>query len=70
MLTLFPWLAAFAGLGLIGAAVWMLLAGRSWNRSMRYEKVADADSPARKTTAHSDEIDSWDQLTKGKDPTS
>ena len=70
VLTLFPWLAAFAGLGLVGAAVWMLLAGRSWNRSMRYEKVADADSPVRKTTAHSDEIDSWDQLTKGKDPTS
>ncbi|GAA1131774.1 Trp biosynthesis-associated membrane protein [Arthrobacter flavus] len=70
ILTLFPWLAAVAGLGLIGAAVWMLLASRSWNRSMRYEKVAAGDSPARKTTAHSDEIDSWDQLTKGKDPTS
>ena len=67
--TLFPWLAAVAGLLLIGTAVWMLIAGRSWNRSKRYEKVADGNPSARKTTAHSDEIDSWDQLTKGKDPT-
>lgn len=70
ILTVFPWLAAGAGVLLIGTAAWMLIAGRSWNRSTRYEKVAAENPAAPKTTAHSDEIDSWDQLTKGKDPTS
>ncbi|MHA7277157.1 Trp biosynthesis-associated membrane protein [Arthrobacter sp. HLT1-21] len=70
VLTAFPWLAAAAGVLLTGTAVWMLIAGRSWNRSTRYEKVAAENPTARTTTAHSDEIDSWDQLTKGKDPTS
>ncbi|MBG6181222.1 Trp biosynthesis-associated membrane protein [Arthrobacter sp. CAN_A1] len=70
VLTVFPWLAAAAGVLLVGTAVWMLIAGRSWNRSSRYEKVAAENPTAPKTTAHSDEIDSWDQLTKGKDPTS
>ncbi|NOJ61205.1 Trp biosynthesis-associated membrane protein [Arthrobacter sp. 260] len=68
-LTVFPWLAAAAGVLLTVTAVWMLLASRGWNRSKRYEKVADENPSARKSTAHSDEIDSWDQLTKGKDPT-
>lgn len=68
-LTAFPWLAATAGVLLTVTAVWMLLASRGWNRSKRYEKVTEENSSARKTTAHSDEIDSWDQLTKGKDPT-
>ncbi|WP_026551783.1 Trp biosynthesis-associated membrane protein [Arthrobacter sp. H20] len=69
ILSAFPWLAAVAGVLLIATAVWMLLAGRSWNRSTRYDKVTAENPTARKTTAHSDEIDSWDQLTKGKDPT-
>ncbi|MHA7156068.1 Trp biosynthesis-associated membrane protein [Arthrobacter sp. TMN-50] len=70
VLTVFPWLAAAAGVLLVGTAGWMLIAGRSWNRSTRYEKVATENPATRTTTAHSDEIDSWDQLTKGKDPTS
>lgn len=65
-----PWLAAAAGVLLMLAAVWIILAGRGWARSRRYESGhAAATSPGAPATTHSDGIDSWDALSKGEDPT-
>ncbi|WP_035772108.1 Trp biosynthesis-associated membrane protein [Arthrobacter sp. Br18] len=50
------------------AAVWLALAGRSWGRTRRYDKNPQATDPARES-AHGGEIDSWDRLTHGEDPT-
>ena len=113
-----PWVAVVAGLLLVLAAAWVVLAGRTWGINRRYDAgaarvprpaaagtlrdernaddvavpasigdippgVTDTDagggssptdgeaSPVRdRRTTHSDEIDSWDQLSRGNDPTS
>lgn len=68
-LTPMPWVAVAAGVLLIAAAAWMVASGRNWGRSRRYESAAAAPASTRETTAHADEIDSWDSLSKGEDPT-
>lgn len=100
--TVLPWLAVAAGLLLVLAAGWVILAGRRWGINRRYDAgrtgagteahgtlpaaprpstgdiapgvVPDEDTgpPARagrRSTAHADEIDSWDELSRGNDPT-
>ncbi len=65
-----PSAAGIAGLLLILAALWAVLASRSWPGSRRYETRAQAS--ARRgvaATAHSTDIDQWDRLTEGEDPT-
>jgi uncharacterized membrane protein (TIGR02234 family) len=132
-----PWLAAGAGVLLVLAAAWVVLAGRTWGVNRRYDAGAargvhpaagslqpgapapstgdvapgvvpatseapdatgaadsgprDAEVPdttgaadsdpddavraggraprPRRTSAHADEIDSWDELSRGNDPT-
>ncbi|MBG6184334.1 putative membrane protein (TIGR02234 family) [Arthrobacter sp. CAN_A214] len=66
--TAMPWVAAGAGLLLAAAAVWLIIAGRSWGQTRRYEKNPQGAAPAP-GTAHAGEIDSWDRLTHGEDPT-
>lgn len=106
--TVLPVVAAIAGVLLVLAAGWVVLAGRSWAVNKRYDAGAarvarpteagvlpgDAatsppstgdippgvsDGPvdpeasevaeSRSRNAHADEIDSWDQLSRGNDPT-
>ncbi|QCU79405.1 hypothetical protein E7744_08140 [Citricoccus sp. SGAir0253] len=75
--TAWPWvtLAAGAGLALCGLAV--LALGRGWRSSRRHDA---ASRPAAGATAAGaagagtgagtvDEIDAWDELTRGEDPT-
>ena len=103
--TVLPVVAAVIGVLLVLAAVWVVLAGRSWAVNKRYDAGAarvprpadagvlpgdavttppstgdippgvsddpvepEATSPSRRN-AHADEIDSWDQLSRGNDPT-
>jgi uncharacterized membrane protein (TIGR02234 family) len=66
--TAMPWLAVLAGLLLVLCAVWLLVAGRGWRTARRYEKSAGRNRSA-KTDANADEIDSWDSLSRGEDPT-
>lgn len=66
--TAMPWVAAVAGLLLAAAAIWLIIAGRSWGQTRRYEKNPQGGPPAQ-GTAHAGEIDSWDRLTHGEDPT-
>jgi hypothetical protein len=68
--TAMPWLAALAGLLLAAAAAWLTAAGRRWEKTRRYETASAAPAPAPAgSSAHADDIDSWDQLTQGEDPT-
>ncbi|WP_323961717.1 hypothetical protein GC088_07125 [Arthrobacter sp. JZ12] len=66
--TAMPWVAAAAGVLLVACAAWLLVAGRTWGAAKRYEKSGSRGSTSRPATA-SDEIDSWDSLTRGEDPT-
>lgn len=66
--TAMPWLAALAGLLLVLCAAWLLIAGRGWRTARRYEKSAGRGRSA-KADANADEIDSWDSLSRGEDPT-
>lgn len=68
--TAMPYLAAAAGLWILACAVVVLVAGRHWTVSRRYETGTAADSQGPAGTAPPrDSIDSWDRLTRGEDPT-
>ncbi|EMY35866.1 hypothetical protein D477_001634, partial [Arthrobacter crystallopoietes BAB-32] len=69
--TAFPVLGLASGLLMAAAAVWLVVAGRHWRTSRKYSAAAGprkADgSPSDRGAV--DEIDSWDQLSRGNDPT-
>lgn len=67
--TALPWLAAGSGLLLAAAAVWVALVGRHWERARRYERTTGPAPAARAASSHATDIDSWDRLTHGEDPT-
>lgn len=70
--TAMPWLAVLAGLFLVLCAVWLLIAGRSWVTARRYEnryERSDTRNRPVKADTNADEIDSWDSLSRGEDPT-
>lgn len=70
-LTAMPYLAAAAGVLIVAAAVWLAVASRSWAASRRYapQPATGAAAKGESTQPPIDEIDSWDRLTKGEDPT-
>ncbi|MDJ0314687.1 Trp biosynthesis-associated membrane protein [Arthrobacter sp. H35-D1] len=65
--TFFPVLAIVAALVLAVASLLVLFFGRSWNVRTKYDaaRPAQAGGPAEAV----DEIDRWDQLSRGEDPT-
>ncbi|MFK0072121.1 Trp biosynthesis-associated membrane protein [Arthrobacter woluwensis] len=80
-LTTFPVLAVIFGALLILCAVWLVLASRHWAGSSKYDGAASRTRAAGKGSASPtgaaeeaaddeplDAIDSWDQLSKGHDP--
>ncbi len=71
VVTVFPYLAAVAGILLVATAIWLVLAGRSWAASKKYVPAAErqADGMPSDRAGSVDEIDSWDQLSRGEDPT-
>lgn len=70
--TAFPALAVVAGSLLGLAALLILPAGRFWADRTRYDAAApapDRGGPAAPAAGPPDEIDSWDRLSRGDDPT-
>ncbi|MGO4453744.1 Trp biosynthesis-associated membrane protein [Arthrobacter sp. RAF14] len=80
-LTAFPLVAVIFGALLIVCAAWLMLASRHWAGSTKYDgasgrtratvKSAGSRSPVAEEAADDaplDAIDSWDQLSKGQDP--
>lgn len=75
-LTVFPWLALLAAGALIVCGVWLVLVARhAGTRSgQRYDRGALTGRKAgaadtERSWEHSDDIDAWDALTRGEDPT-
>jgi uncharacterized membrane protein (TIGR02234 family) len=66
--TAWPSLAAAASALVALCGAWALVAGRSWTAARRYER-SGADGVPAATPRPGDEIDSWDALTEGRDPT-
>jgi uncharacterized membrane protein (TIGR02234 family) len=69
--TVFPVLAVVAGALLALAALLIIPAGRHWKSRTKYD-AATYGAPAGSTAAATgpvDEIDSWDRLSRGDDPT-
>lgn len=65
--TVWPWLAAAAAALVALCGAWTLVAGRSWTAARRYERSGTEESAA--AAGRGGEIDSWDALTEGRDPT-
>ena len=70
-LTAMPYLAAACGVLIVLASLWLVLASRTWPVSRRYapQPATGAAAKSESTKPPIDEIDSWDRLTKGEDPT-
>src|SRR6478735_8017530 len=66
-LTVFPVLAVVAGSLLGISALAIVPAGRYWKSRTKYDAAATAGAPG--PTQPADEIDSWDRLSRGDDPT-
>lgn len=62
--TAFPVLAVVAGVLLAVCAVLLPLAGRHWTSRTKYDAAA-----SQQGNEPVDEIDSWDRLSRGEDPT-
>ncbi|MGG5172769.1 Trp biosynthesis-associated membrane protein [Pseudarthrobacter sp. J1738] len=75
--TVFPVIAMVAGVLLALSAVVLLLAGRHWKQNTRYKSAAAAAASGtgegtnaeHEASEDLDEIDSWDSLSRGEDPT-
>ena len=75
--TAFPAIAVVAAVLLGVAAVLIGLMGRHWTQRTKYEAAAPGPEAAKEPAAAAaaedgplDDIDSWDQLSRGNDPTS
>ncbi|GAA2865475.1 Trp biosynthesis-associated membrane protein [Paenarthrobacter ilicis] len=64
--TAFPVLAVVAGVLLAVCAVMLPLAGRYWTSRTKYDARARGRQNSKEPV---DEIDSWDSLSRGEDPT-
>ncbi|MDJ0320275.1 Trp biosynthesis-associated membrane protein [Pseudarthrobacter sp. PS3-L1] len=64
--TVFPVLAVVAGALLVGSGVLVIPAARYWKTRTRYDAAATRVSA---DAGPVDEIDSWDRLSRGDDPT-
>lgn len=75
-LTAWPWLALGAALALALSGVWLMVVARTAPRKagQRYDRAALAGERGSgsnpSASPHADDIDSWDALTRGEDPTS
>lgn len=66
--TVWPWPAAAAAALVALSGAWSLVAGRSWTTARRYDRSGAEETPGQAARG-GDEIDSWDALTEGRDPT-
>lgn len=67
-LTAWPWLALTGAVLLCAAAVFSLVTARTW-RSAGRRYGSTAHVPAQPATGPLDAVDSWDELSRGDDPT-
>ncbi|MBG6085731.1 Trp biosynthesis-associated membrane protein [Zhihengliuella flava] len=75
VVAVWPWVAMAAGVWVALAGLAVLVASRRWRVSRRYTTAsatagsASAEPSSEATEQPLDEIDGWDQLSRGDDPT-
>ncbi len=67
--SVFPAIAIVAGVLLGAGALALVPAGRYWKTRTKYDVAATTAADAAHPAAQPDEIDSWDRLSRGDDPT-
>lgn len=67
-LTAMPWLGIVAGSLIALCGFWAFVASSLWKSGRKYDRAARRDSRIEHET-NPDEIDTWDSLTAGDDPT-
>jgi uncharacterized membrane protein (TIGR02234 family) len=65
--SLWPWVAMFGGVLVLAMAVVLLVAGRHWSVAKRFERHGSGHAVVTAETM--DDVDRWDALTDGDDPT-
>ncbi|WP_394940940.1 Trp biosynthesis-associated membrane protein [Psychromicrobium sp. YIM B11713] len=68
--TVMVWVALAAGVLLLISALAILFLGSRWAGSRKYDKYQKPASSASAAGEPLDDIDSWDRLSRGEDPTS
>lgn len=68
-LAFWPYLAVLGGLVLVAAAVQLGVTAGSWAGSRKYSREAPAPAAEAAAEGKIDEIDGWDSLSRGDDPT-
>ena len=66
-LSLWPWVSAACGALIIVVALWAAFTSRTWDAGRRYERSAARS--VHTEDGHMDEMDAWDSLSRGEDPT-
>ena len=62
-----PWVSAACGVLIIVVALWAAFTSRTWDAGRRYERSAARS--VHTEDGHMDEMDAWDSLSRGEDPT-
>lgn len=68
LVTMMPWLAVAGGLLVVACGVWAFFASSHWAVGRKYDRVA-ARAQRISATDEVDDIDAWDSLSEGQDPT-
>lgn len=68
LVTIMPWLAVVGGLLVIACGVWAFFASSYWAVGRKYDRAA-ARAQRISTVDEVDDIDAWDSLSEGQDPT-
>lgn len=61
-----PWLSCVSGVLIIGVGLWTLAVARYWKSGRKYERP---ESTFRHVSGEVDNMDAWDLLSRGEDPT-
>ena len=67
VLSPWPWVSAACGALIIVVALWAAFTSRTWDTGRRYERSAARS--VHTEDGNMDEMDAWDSLSRGEDPT-
>lgn len=67
VVSVWPWLAVLGGVLVALSSLGVLIGGRGWRTGRRYERTSSGNAVVTQETM--DDVDRWDALTRGDDPT-
>lgn len=69
VVTVWPWFTFVLGIATVAVAVWLWWSSRHWKTASRRYERASQHSVEKGENPHADDIDAWDSLSEGEDPT-